>query len=656
MSATAAAKPWEVLNKEFLVSALDALYKKLESYNNEKIKADKNTFPQLELKNSDSAFANICRAFNLSSFESELLLLCAGIELENRFAVLCSKLQDDPAKLYCTLSLTLSVLSNPHWSVLNPDRPLRRWKLIEIENSYSLVSSPLRIDEKILQEILGISSMDRRLQGIVANQFPNTELPFRGNEITEKIISELKRNLGNAIHLVGNNFTAYKQIVNSVCSSLNLNLLSIKSYDIPGSSPDRIMLARLLEREAYLNRNLLLIEDEFTEDSSRLRNLKSFIEETQAGIIISGANIIKDCSRNIIPFHINKMSTDEKIDLWKKYLGEEAEKFNGQIEKAAIHFSFSAEDMYNTAELMLRENESSASEELKIKFWNQCRIKARRNMENLAQRIESKVSWDDIVLPEAQLTLLHSIAVHLQQRYKVYESWGFKDKGLSGLGISALFTGISGTGKTLAAEILSNELQLDLYRIDLSSVVSKYIGETEKNLRRIFDSAEESGAILLFDEADALFGKRSEVKDSHDRYANIEVSYLLQRMELYNGLAILTTNLKNSLDTAFLRRIRFIVQFPFPDFNHRVKIWSRIFPSNTPVKNLDFIKLAQLNITGGNIRNIALNSAFLAANENESVGMKHILSSSRNEYAKLEKTLSEKEIEGWIQKIVLSRI
>ena len=200
----------------------------------------------------------------------------------------------------------------------------------------------------------------------------------------------------------------------------------------------------------------------------------------------------------------------------------------------------------------------------------------------------------------------------------------------------------------MAAEVLAGELKLDLYRIDLSAVVNKYIGETEKNLRRIFDAAEDSGVVLLFDEADALFGKRSEVKVSHDRYANIEVSYLLQRMEAYRGLAILTTNFQSALDTAFLRRIRFVVQFPFPDAAQRAEIWRRIFPDSTPRDGLDAGKLSLLNISGGNIRNIALNAAFLAADEAAPVRMGHVLRAARTEYAKLEKSLTDSEVKGWI--------
>jgi SpoVK/Ycf46/Vps4 family AAA+-type ATPase len=179
-------------------------------------------------------------------------------------------------------------------------------------------------------------------------------------------------------------------------------------------------------------------------------------------------------------------------------------------------------------------------------------------------------------------------------------------------------------------------------------VVSKYIGETEKNLRRVFDAADDGAAILLFDEADALFGKRSEVKDSHDRYANIEVSYLLQRMETYRGLAILTTNRKEALDPAFLRRIRFVVEFPFPDAAQRVAIWRGIFPAQTPTEGLRIDRLARLNAAGGHIRNIALGAAFLAADAGEPVRMLHLLQAARNEFAKLERPLTDSEIAGWV--------
>jgi SpoVK/Ycf46/Vps4 family AAA+-type ATPase len=289
------------------------------------------------------------------------------------------------------------------------------------------------------------------------------------------------------------------------------------------------------------------------------------------------------------------------------------------------------------------ENASELAEAL----WRACRLQGRTRLEEQAQAIRSQVGWDDLVLPQRQLQTLSEIAAQVRQRITVYESWGFAAKNGRGMGVTALFHGASGTGKTLAAEVLANALSLDLYRIDLSAVVSKYIGETEKNLRRIFDAAEYGGAILLFDEADALFGKRSEVKDSHDRYANIEVSYLLQRMEAYRGLAILTTNQKKALDTAFLRRLRFIVQFPFPDATQRAEIWRRVFPAQTPTESLDITKLARLNLAGGHIHNIALNAAFLAADRGSPVGMAELRAAAQTEYGKLEKPVSS-EVKDWI--------
>jgi SpoVK/Ycf46/Vps4 family AAA+-type ATPase len=249
--------------------------------------------------------------------------------------------------------------------------------------------------------------------------------------------------------------------------------------------------------------------------------------------------------------------------------------------------------------------------------------------------------WEDLVLPETQKDTLREVAAQVGRRQVVYEQWGFAGRGSRGLGVSALFAGPSGTGKTMAAEVLARELRLDLYRIDLSTVVSKYIGETEKNLRRVFDAAERSGAILFFDEADALFGKRSEVKDSHDRYANIEVNYLLQRMEDYRGLAILATNKKSHLDPAFLRRLRFLVDFPFPDAAHRGRIWRRVLPAAVPVRGVDFDGLARLEIAGGSIRNIAVNAAFLAAEDGGALGMEHLLHAARREYAKLERLVHD---------------
>jgi SpoVK/Ycf46/Vps4 family AAA+-type ATPase len=264
----------------------------------------------------------------------------------------------------------------------------------------------------------------------------------------------------------------------------------------------------------------------------------------------------------------------------------------------------------------------------------------------LAQRVRAVATWDELVLPETQIETLRQMAAHVRHRPTVYDEWGFAARESRGLGITALFSGRSGTGKTMAAEVLANELRLDLYRIDLSSVVSKYIGETEKNLKRVFDDAEVGGSILLFDEADALFGKRSEVKDSHDRYANIEVSYLLQRMEAYRGLAILTTNIREAVDPAFMRRIRFSIDFGFPDEALREQIWRNVYPTATPTTGLEPARLARLTATGGDIRNIALNSAFRAAATGARVSMDHVASAAQDEFSKLDRNISDVDIRG----------
>ena len=403
---------------------------------------------------------------------------------------------------------------------------------------------------------------------------------------------------------------------------------------------------RLWEREAALGAGGLMVERSEADSAESLRPLRAFLERLRCPVVLAGREPLATRRAHTLQFEIDKPTSGEQITLWRRELGEAAAALDGQIETAAAHFRLGLNGIRSASTRTRTElaNMGDAKPE-PWSLWEACREQARPRLDDLARRIDPVTRWDDLVLPEAQRRLLSDITAHVRQRATVYESWGFAARCRHGLGISALFTGDSGTGKTMAAEVVANELRLDLYCIDLSQVVSKYIGETEKNLRRVFDAAEDGGAVLLFDEADALFGKRSEVKDSHDRYANIEVSYLLQRMETYHGLAILTTNMKKALDKAFLRRIRFVVHFPFPDRDSRAEIWRRIFPPETPTAGLDPSRLAGLSVTGGNIRNIALNAAFVAAEEGSPVGVEHVLHAARCEYAKLEKPLTDTELE-----------
>jgi len=268
-----------------------------------------------------------------------------------------------------------------------------------------------------------------------------------------------------------------------------------------------------------------------------------------------------------------------------------------------------------------------------------CREQSNHKLSELALKIEPRYGWDDIILPEDKVAYLREICSQVKQSHLVFKEWGFDRKLARGKGLSVLFSGSPGTGKTMAAEVIAHDLQLDLYKIDLSSVVSKYIGETEKNLARIFEEAETSNAILFFDEADALFGKRTEISDAHDRYANIETSYLLQKMEEYEGVVILASNLRENMDPAFIRRIRFVVEFPFPDEASRQQIWRTHFPKEAPLsKDIDYEYLSkELKIAGGSIKNIVLNSAFLAAANGGVITAEHIRHGAKREFEKMGK-------------------
>jgi hypothetical protein len=606
-----------------------------------------------------AALETLCKMFSLSAFERDLLLLCAGVELDSGFASLCADAQGDPARTFPTFSLALASLPGAHWSAITPAGSLRRWRLIEVGSGSVLTVSQLRIDERILHYLAGVQHIDDRLAGLIEHLHEASEMGPSHGALAERIAALWSRSAGSAlpvVQLCGDEVADKRAIAVAACAALGVHVGLISAQSLPTGASEMDGFIRLWSRETVLSNCALLLECHELEatDAARATSVGKLIENLEAPLIVSSAERRHAWHRSILTFDVRKPTPGEQRDIWQHAVGEMSAHLNGQVELLVSQFNLNLQKVHAArAEALVQQSlgENGSGEgatEFGAALWDACRMQARPRLDDLAQRIEPAAGWDDLILPAPQLQTLRDVALHVRQRATVYETWGFAAKGARGLGISALFAGVSGTGKTMAAEVLANELRLDLYRIDLSAVVSKYIGETEKNLRRVFDAAEEGGAILLFDEADALFGKRSEVKDSHDRYANIEVSYLLQRMEAYRGLAILTTNLKSALDTAFLRRIRFIVHFPFPDAAQRAEIWRRIFPSETPTDNLDADKLSHLNVAGGNIRNIALNAAFLAADAGAPVQMSHLLRAAQGEYTKLEKSLTDAEIGGWV--------
>ena len=594
-----------------------------------------------ELK-TPPAIDRLAEIFELSGFERELLLLCAGVEMDSRLAAQCSEAQGNPQRSQVTFGLAMSALSHPHWSALTVMGPLRRFRMIEVRGEQNLTSASLRIDERILHYIAGINDLDSRLEPLL-HFSPSPDWISDGHRLRALDAANVIENRAQCapiLHLCGDDPLGQQDTAALAAHALRRQLLVLRAESLPAFGPELEQLTLLLYRESLLLPAVVLLEC----GSAGLTPSAGHLLERLPGPAFLSSREALRLDRALLRFDINKPGPPEQKQLWQRALGAAAAGRNGTLDGLAQQFRLSARMIFSTGALMSSSEGAADS----VGLWNACRSLARPKLEDLAQRIVPCADWQDLVLPDLQKQMLRQLAAQVRHRMQVYETWGFSGKGRRGLGVSALFTGSSGTGKTMAAEVLALELGLDLYRIDLSAVVSKYIGETEKNLKQLFDAAEEGGVLLLFDEADALFGKRSEVRDSRDRYANIEVGYLLQKMEGYQGLAILTTNLRSSLDRAFERRLRFVVEFPFPDAVQRRAIWQKVFPVATPTRDLDAAKLAQLNVAGGNIRNIALNAAFLAAQAGTAVEMAHLLEAAKLEAQKIERPLSQAEVQGWV--------
>lgn len=662
---------WISLNQQYITGMVRLMKTKLEWYSehahsnavyepSEQTISEREALERLAAEMQvPPAIEKLVKIFGLSAFERDVLIVCAGMELDAGFAELVASIQGEQSSYQPSFGLALAALPEAHWSAVSPGGALRYWRLIELTKMQLVTRSPLRVDEHILHYMAGISELDEKLKEIAVPVYASTEPMPSQLELAEKIwqvvVHNPVNNLLPIVHLTGNDLSDKMTTAGHVSRQLRSQLFVIPAYAIPIHSKDNMELARLWSREAVLNNYVLLIDcaDLDTSDKARLQPVISFIENVQGLVLLNSEHWTPLLKRRILVFNTEKPTRKEQLLLWKNVIGDLIDPQEAGLGTVVSQFNLSA-DIIRKAGVEITDylsyngnSQPHHNGDIRKKIWKVCCSYTRPKVDELAQRIEPVAGWDDIVMPEMQKNILREISAQVKQRIKVYDEWGFAAKGSRGLGISALFAGESGTGKTMASEVLANELGLDLYKIDLSKVVNKYIGETEKNLKKIFDAAEDGGAILLFDEADALFGKRSDVKDSHDRYSNIEVSYLLQRMEAYRGLAILTTNMKNALDKAFMRRIRFVINFPFPDAIQRAEIWNRIFPHDTPKQDIDLDRLSKLTIAGGSIRNIALNAAFYAADEDKPVRMSHIYKAARTEYDKIDKPFNNMDFKAW---------
>lgn len=588
--------------------------------------------------------------FSFTPFERDVLLLAAAHELEPTAAARCAAACGDPERAYPTFSLALAALAEPHWSALTPVAPLRRWRIVELDDESRLTASRLRLDERILHFLLGSPYLDARLHG----QLRRTPVPQALTPSYDLAATRLAEGwtTGAAsdaplVEVTGGDLRSRADISAAAAARSGLGLYSMSAEDVPSDPVERDRLARLWQREAILLPSALLVEVAELDRDQRAAT-ESFLAGAAVPVVVSSEDPLRSERSYGARVSVPRLDDEEQFGLWGDSFRDVVELDDGELRSLVAQFQLPPHVVRSAAAAVRRRLPHEDEQDAVELAWRAGLDEARIGMDELGRRIAPQAGWGDLVLHERQTSVLREIVAHVRQRATVHQEWGFGATLRRGLGVTAMFAGGSGTGKTLAAEVMAKELGLDLFVIDLSQVVSKYIGETEKNLRRVFDAAERGGALLLFDEADALFGKRSEVKDSHDRYANLEVSYLLMRMEAYRGLAILTTNMKNALDTAFLRRIRFVVDFPFPAEHERAEIWRRVLPPQAPVKDIDPALLARLTVAGGSIRNIALSGAFLAAEEGDRLQMRHMLAAARTEYLKLERSLTPTEVRGWV--------
>jgi len=600
---------------------------------------------------------HLAHVFGLDRFDLDTLLICLAPTLDLRYERFYGYLQDDVTQKRPTVNLVLNLLaaSGPQRLTLlsrfSGDAPLFRSHLVECiapqsEPSPPLLRQTLRVDETVVSWLLGTY---RPHADLGANA--NLLIPRIGDAewmLPAGMRALFERDLAEApvIAFYGSDRAAQRAAAHfaATCRGRVLLVVELDAVIDGGLSPAQAV--RLALRDARLNGAIPFLSgwDACLKDGSPPPNLLADLFAYPEVAIVGGqtlwqpANMERD--RNLLWLEFPTPGYVQRQALWHHYLG------TGEpvdVSALAGQFLLTAGQIRDAVAAAKDAAVQRGSPLQSADLFAAARAYSNPRLARLARKIVPRYDWDDIVLPEDQVSLLHEIVDTVRGRPLVLETWGVGKKLASSAGVTVLFAGPPGTGKTMSAEIIARELNQDLYKIDLSTIVSKYIGETEKNLERIFTEAQASNAILFFDEADALFGKRSEVRDSHDRYANIEISYLLQRMEMYDGVTILATNLRANLDEAFTRRLQFAVDFPFPEEADRLRIWRTLFPPDVPRDaELDFALLARrFKLAGGNIRNILVNAAYLAASDGGRVTMGHLLHGTRRELQKMGRLMED---------------
>jgi hypothetical protein len=661
----AASRDWHSANREYLALRLEELRLRLQNAltsQGENTRTDPALRSRI-LRVRDEAIAArrppaldlLTSLFSLSELEQDVLLLTVAPDMDDGFADLLSA--DSRRRRGCMAQAFAPHRNGagamPALDALMPGRPLRRFALVASRETpecarWSL-RAPLYSEERILAFLRGNNIPERRIAQLVHALDRGLEAPGHMDAVAE-VASALDRKANDwpLIRIAADSYADAREVAKAGMRRAGLNPVELDLLMLAEHRSEWEELFSLLAREAALDQAAYWIGcGQQTFDPALAALARLVIEELEAPLLaFAGMPFPSECRSRTV--WLPPLSRRGQHEAWQCALASMAHSLNGELDQIVQQFDMGPADIANASRLAseqaeMRSRDGSPAIISADDVWSACRRHSELRLDDLARRIEPCFTWDDIVVPAAVMAQLREITAQVQQRARVYETWGFGARLARGRGISVLFAGGSGMGKTMAAEVIANELRLDLYCIDLSGVINKYVGETEKNLRRVFDAAERSGAILFFDEADALFGTRTEVRDSHDRYANIEVNYLLQRMESYSGLAILATNRKQALDPAFLRRLRFVVDFPFPDFDHRRRIWQRVFPAEALLDQLDYGALARLEISGGNIKTIAINAAFLAAAADSPITTLHVMRAAAREFAKLDRVITAPE-------------
>ncbi|HEV7310306.1 ATP-binding protein [Ensifer sp.] len=606
-------------------------------------------------RNADMVpFALLSRQLGLSAFEQDVLLLAAAVEIDTGIAGHVGTVLNDPSRRAPTFELCLKLFEGGSWDALSPTRPLRGHGLIEMHQSgtVSMLSAPIRIDERIAAYIKGLNYLDERIAALASDLSLPASLPTSQLTIAGMLARRLRDERGTGIiQLVGADNLAKRDVTAAAAAMAGHDLVVIAAAVMPTNAEGVDTFVRLWNREARLLRVALYIEGLEPRPGHALdggappsATVLRTLGRLRGGVMVETRHPIQELSGSAV-VEVTRPSEREQQELWRKVLTGVAENpadADASAVKLAGEFSFAASRIAAIAE-ETKQQTFDTQQPLAGRLRAACMARSRGALDSLAERIEPRRTLEDLILPPQQKELLDRIVTQAGNRSTVLWRYGFLERASRGLGTVALFHGESGTGKTMAAEAVANALGLVLYRLDVSRVVSKYIGETEKQLRQCFDDADAGGKLMFLDECDSLAGKRSEVKDSHDRYANIEISYLLQRLESFRGVAILATNMRHALDTAFLRRLRFVVGFPFPGVAEREAIWRSVFPAEAPLGDIEWERLARFSISGGSIFNAAFDAAHAAAAATGRIEMPHVLDAIRLEMNKLERPLNEAE-------------